>query len=398
MALEQLPLGKIRAAEDQPRKTFYQDSLEELAASIKERGVLEPIVVRPMKGKDGPYFQIVMGERRFRASKLAGKETIPAIVKTMTDEEAAADALLENFQREDLNPIEKAYAVRGLLQFMSYEKAARTLGISETTVRRTLELLDLPPFLQRELIERPVGAGSQTTFAEGHARILMGFNDEPETQNLLLAKIKSERISVAALEQVVEAIRKFPAKKAVFLHVAAGVTGQMARSLDTQEERKKPYKPQTAREHLKSIDKHTTTAVEVLDERVVEFLSLEEMNQLLATMERATKRMEGFAHKVREALENRDFGFREVYTHCPLCGRIELVGGKRCAVCYTILRRCTDCGHYDKTNERCGALGGPPIEQTEAEAPTDKSRSYACPEYMPKFTPQGFKLKMASLK
>ena len=114
--IQHLPLEQIVTNENQPRKSFYQDTLEELAASIKERGVLEPITVRPIKHTDGTdKFQIVMGERRFRASRLAGQKTVPCIVKQMSDEDAQADALLENFQREDMNPIEKARAIQGLL-------------------------------------------------------------------------------------------------------------------------------------------------------------------------------------------------------------------------------------------------------------------------------------------
>src|ERR1700761_2731491 len=98
--MEQIPLNQIATNADQPRKSFYEDTLEELAQSIKERGVLEPIVVRPFTGGPaGTKYQIVMGERRYRAATLAGLTAIPAIVKTMTDEDAQADALLENFQR-----------------------------------------------------------------------------------------------------------------------------------------------------------------------------------------------------------------------------------------------------------------------------------------------------------
>src|SRR5205085_12457845 len=98
---ENVPLDKIRTNVNQPRKTFYNESLEELAASIKERGVLQPITVRPMTGPDFGFYEIVMGERRYRAARMAGLTTIPAVVKSLSDEEAAADALLENFQRED---------------------------------------------------------------------------------------------------------------------------------------------------------------------------------------------------------------------------------------------------------------------------------------------------------
>lgn len=402
-ALQELPLSKIRAAEDQPRKTFYQESLEELAASIRERGVLEPIVVRAVKGSDGRpsgAFEIVMGERRFRASKLAGKETIPAIIRHYaTDEEAAADALLENFQREDLNPVEKGRAIQGLLQMMSVERVCRALGISETTMRRALDLLELPPEIQRELVTRPASGGTSNSampgiFTEGHARALIPLNGDSETQAALVNKVKQEKVSVANLELLIDAIKKYPNKKAVFLHVSSSVGDQMVKSLSAREERRKPYKAQTAKEHLKKIDSQLGSLNDIVDDRIVEYLSLEEMNQLLATIWLGSRMLEDFACKVREAIENKDYGFRETYTHCPLCGRIELVGSVRCSVCWTILRRCIDCGNYDSNWERCAAQGGTSIPTAEAETPTEKSRSCRCPEYQPKFRPQGIKLNM----
>jgi ParB/RepB/Spo0J family partition protein len=392
MSLEHLPLEKIRAAVDQPRKTFYQESLEELAASIKERGVLEPIVVRPLRGQNEGFYEIVMGERRFRASKLAGMATIPAVVKNLGDEEAMADALLENFQREDLNPIEKARAVEGLLRFMSYERVCKTLGVSETTVRRMMELLELPPQVQQELVQRP--DAPQSNFTEGHARALSVLNDDPAAQVRLIAKLKAERLSVSALEQVISAIQKFPSKKEVFLRVASGVSDQMIRSFSAREERAKPYKAQTAKEHLKSIDKQAWTMTDLLDERIVEYLTPEEMNHLLAITMQATRQMEVFNHRVRTALENRTFGFKEVYIHCPLCGRIELVGAVRCSTCWTILRRCCDCGNYNRAAERCDIIGRQ-IGEDEAESPKETSASFRCPDYRPKFTPKIMKLKMS---
>lgn len=390
MAQQTLPLEKIRINENQPRKTFYQDSLEELAESIKERGLLQPITVRPVAG--GTY-QIVMGERRFRASKLAGLAEIPVIIREMSDEDAAAEALLENFQREDMNPVEKAVAIRGLLQFMSYEKCAKTLGVSETTLRRSLELLELPPHVQQELIQRPGGASSN--FNEGHARALIAMNDDPSTQMRLVIKIKKEKINVADSDTLVQAIKKYPLKKEVFLHVPFSVTEQMLRSLGVREDRKKPYRSQTAREHLKGIDKQTTALIDQLDDRIVEYLTTEEMNQLLATANQAVRQLEMFTNKVREALENKDYGFAEIYIHCPLCGRIELVGSMRCSTCWTILRRCYDCGNYDRVYERC-SKNGKQILVAEAEAPKESSASYKCPDYKPKFAPQGMKLKIAA--
>ena len=384
MSFQFLPLDKIRAADDQPRKTFFQDSLEELAASIKERGVLEPIIVRPHKTYAG-CFEIVMGERRYRASRLAGKETIPAVIRNLSDEDAAADALLENFQREDLNPIEKARAVQTLLRFMSYEKAARTLGVSDTTLRRMMDLLELPDAVQAELIGRP---GATSLFTEGHARSLLALNDDRPTQIRLVAKVKSERMGVGALDHIIRAIQQYPTKKEIFLHVTGAVADQMIRSFKVKDEKAKPYKAQTAKDHLKNIDRRLTELGEHLDERIMEYLTIEEMNHLLSSMNQMNKHMEDFTVKLRQTVERKDFGFREVYLHCPLCGRIELVGAVRCSICWTVLRRCVDCGNYDTAGQRCGALAKMVVME-EAEAPGEQSLSFRCQEYRPKFTPRG---------
>lgn len=386
-----LPLEKIRTNENQPRKTFYQESLEELAASIKERGVLQPITVRPLNGKDVGFYEIVLGERRYRASKLAGLSHIPVVIKNLSDEEAATDALLENFQREDMNPIEKARAVQGLLQFLSYEKVAKTLGVSETTVRRLLELLELPLPIQQELIQRP-GAG-EGAFNEGHARALISLNDDPPTQTRLVQKIKQERLNVGDLDKIVTAIKQFPHKKEAFLRVAVAVTDQMMRSLGAKEERKRPYRAQTAEQHLRTIDKSSQALTDLLDARVGEYLSAEQMNQLLASTAELQRELDGFNNRIREALANKDFGFREVYIHCPLCGRVELIGSLRCSVCWTILRRCYDCGNYDRAFEKCSVTGGK-IFIAEAENPKDYSKSYKCPMYKPKFEAQPTKPKL----
>ncbi|MDX1931153.1 MAG: ParB/RepB/Spo0J family partition protein [Capsulimonadales bacterium] len=390
---ESVPLDKIRTNINQPRKTFYNETLEELAASIKERGVLQPITVRPMSGPDAGFYEIVMGERRYRAARMAGLTQIPCVIKTMSDEEAAADALLENFQREDMNPIEKGRAIQGLLQFMSYEKVAKTLGVSETTVRRLLELLELPIQIQQELIQRP-GAG-EGPFNEGHARLLIPLNDDPNTQSRLAQKVKSEKLNVSDLDRLVNAIRQFPAKKEAFLRVPIAVTDQMIRSLGAREERKKPYRAQTADQHLKVIDKQAQTLSDLLDDRIGEYLTAEQMNQLLASTAELGRELETFNNKLRDALANKDFGFREVYIHCPLCGRVELIGSLRCSVCWTILRRCYDCGNYDRTYEKCGVTGAK-VYLSEAENPKDFSKSYKCPMYKPKFEAQAIKLKMVA--
>lgn len=389
-----IALDLILTTTNQPRKTFYQESLEELSISIKERGVLQPIVVRPVSGpgRDGKY-EIVMGERRYRAAKMAGLTHIPAVIRDLSDEDAAADALLENFQREDMNAIEKARAIQGLLQFMSWEKASKTLGVSETTVRRSLELLELPPNIQAELITKP-GSG-EGAFNEGHARALIVMNDDPPSQARLATKVKQERLNIPDLEKIIGAIRQFPEKKEAFLRVSVSVTEQMLKSLGVREQRNKPYKAQTADQHLKGIEKASNTLGELLDDRIGEFLSAQQMNQLLSATAELARELESFNKKLREALQNKDFGFREVYIHCPLCGRVELIGSLRCSVCWSILRRCYDCGNYDRSFEKCGVTGVT-IYVNEAESPKDHSKSYKCPDYKPKFENQGVKLKMAA--
>lgn len=392
MALQHLGLDQIATTENQPRKTFYQESLEELSASIKERGVLEPIVVRPVAGGK---FEIVMGERRFRASRMAGLSTVPCVVREMSDEDALADGLLENFQREDLNAVEKARAIQGLLQFMSYEKVGKTLGVSDTTLRRSLELLELPPAIQAELIARP-GAGGGA-FNEGHARALIALNDDPPTQLRLAQKVKQEKLNIPDLEKIIGAVRKFPDKKEAFLRVPISVTEQMLKSLGVREQRAKPYRAQTADQHLKAIEKSAATLSELLDNRINEFLSSQQMNQLLASTADLAREIDEFNKKLRDALQNKDYGFREVYIHCPLCGRVELVGSLRCSICWSILRRCYDCGNYDRAFEKCAITGGT-VFVTEAENPKDNAKSYKCPDYTPKFEAAAgaVKLKMAA--
>ena len=317
-----MPLEQIIANENQPRKSFYQDTLEELAASIKERGVLEPIVVRPHVSPSGAQvFQIVMGERRFRAAKLAGCKTIPAMVKVMSDEDAHADALLENFQREDMNPIEKARAIQGLLTFMSWEKCGKTLGVSETTLRRSLELLELPAFVQHELTLREAAPG-QILLSEGHVRALAALGHDPASQKRMVEKIKSERLNVGDAEKIMGAIVRYPEKREAFLRVPLAITEQLLKTLGARAEKAKPYRPATAEQHMKAIDKVGQQLSDLLDERVIEYLSAVQMNQMLATCAELGRGLDEFNRKVRLALKSKEYGFQETYIHCPLCGRV----------------------------------------------------------------------------
>lgn len=377
--MQLVDLDQIVATEGQPRKTFYEQSLQELSLSIRERGVLEPIVIRPKNGK----FEIVMGERRYRASKMAGLKQIPAIIRDLSDEDAKSDALLENFQREDLNPIEKAKAIRELLGFMNWDQCCRTLGVSESTVRRFLELLELPDSIQKELISKD-GAPGDGAFTEGHARLLRTLNGDLGTQLRVVRKVKAERLSIDDTGKLLQAIADVPDKKEAFLRVPLNVTEEILRSARRQAERKKPFKPKTADLQLTSIERTSSLMIDLLDERLVDYLNAIQMNQLLSTLTDLYTNVDKYALMVRAALQKSDHGFKEVYVHCPLCGRIELIGSLKCGVCWSVLRRCFDCGKYDQMYQRC-SVSEQYVYLSDAENPKETSPAYKCPDYKPKY-------------
>ena len=377
--MEMIDLDKIAPAADQPRKTFDQGTLLELAMSIRERGVLEPIVVRP--GSDGNY-ELVMGERRWRASQLAGLTQIPAIIRNLSDNEATTDALLENFQREDLNPVERARAIKKLLSFMTWEKCLKTLGVADSTMRRYLDLLDLPEAILTEILTKP--AEGEGEFLEGHALALRVLNDNLKAQIRLAKKVKTEKLSVDDLKKIIGAIQQLPDKSEAFLRVPLHVTMEILRSLNRAQEKKKPYQPKTAEAHLKGIQKACTGVLDLLDERVAQYLSVTQMNQMLSATADLAEQISNFNKAMRESLKKGDRGFKEIYIHCPLCGRIELIGSLRCSVCWSVLRRCLDCGNFDQVYQKCQKSGSA-IFMSDAESPDEDSESYKCENYVPKF-------------
>lgn len=196
--IHQLKLSLIDPKSDQPRKYFDKDALEELSESIKENGLLQPILVREYA--DGRY-QIIAGERRFRACKLAGLSEIPAIVLDKDDRDAAQIALIENIQREDLNPLEEAMAYRSLQEEfnMTQEDLSVKVGKSRSAVANSLRLLDLPDEILTMVAARDLSAG--------HARTLLGVKDKENM--ILLAQIAAEQeLSVRRLEEEVKRINK----------------------------------------------------------------------------------------------------------------------------------------------------------------------------------------------
>jgi len=191
--LARLPLEDIVPNAAQPRTVFDQDDLAELIHSVREYGVLQPIVVRPVSGRGGAKFELVMGERRFRASQAAGLTTIPAVIKDTADENMLRDALLENLHRAELNPLEEASAYQQLLSDfgITQEALATRLGRSRPQISNTLRLLRLPSDVQAR-----VAAGVLTA---GHARAVLSL-DDVELMRRLADKIVNEDLSVRAAE------------------------------------------------------------------------------------------------------------------------------------------------------------------------------------------------------
>jgi len=186
-----LDLARIRPNPYQPRREFRPEELEELAASIREHGLLQPIVVR---SADGDY-EIVAGERRFRACQRLGLATIPALVRTADDTQMLELALIENIQRENLNAIEEARAYQAYVQRLdlTQEQVAQRLGKSRSTVANMLRLLDLPGDVQ-ELVSRG-------TLSMGHARAILAVSDA-EAQRTLARRIETEGLSVRDIERL----------------------------------------------------------------------------------------------------------------------------------------------------------------------------------------------------
>ncbi len=182
----------------QPRQVFDEEALSELVHSIREFGLMQPIVVREVAGSpDGPRYQLVMGERRWRAAQQAGLTVIPAIVRETTDDHLLRDALLENIHRAQLNPLEEAAAYQQLLdEFeVTHEELAGRIGRSRPVITNMIRLLRLPIPVQRR-----VAAG---VLSAGHARALLALESGPEAQEELAARIVAEGLSVRATEEAV---------------------------------------------------------------------------------------------------------------------------------------------------------------------------------------------------
>lgn len=190
----EVELDRIKPNRFQARQDFDEAKLEELAASIREHGVVQPVILRRLPGE--AYYELVAGERRWRASKIAGLTTVPAVVKELDDEEVLEIGLIENLQREDLNPMEEAYAYHQLISQFGFtqEQLAERLGKSRPQIANTLRLLQLDPSVQKMVRE------GRLSF--GHARALLGI-EEKGRQAVLAKKVADDGLNVRQVERLV---------------------------------------------------------------------------------------------------------------------------------------------------------------------------------------------------
>ena len=195
--IQDLELDKIVPNRYQPRREFSEDSIKELAETLDKDGLLQPIVVR----EDGDQYEIIAGERRYRAAKSLGWETIPAIVKNMDDDQAASLALIENLQREDLNPIDEAKAYTNLMKLnnLTQTALAKDMGKSQSYVANKLRLLKLGDEVQQALIEGKITAR--------HGRALIGLSEDD--QKRVLAEIEAKGLNVKQTEEIVKDVEAY---------------------------------------------------------------------------------------------------------------------------------------------------------------------------------------------
>jgi ParB family chromosome partitioning protein len=196
--LKIIPVEQLKRGEYQPRVYFDDVALKELASSIKSQGLIEPLVVRP----DGASYEIIAGERRWRAAQLAELHDVPCLINEYTDEQVMAVTLIENIQREDLNPIEEAHGYQRLSKefYFSHDDIAKMVGKSRTHITNTLRLLSLSDRIQEAIIEK--------TITMGHGKMLVGLTNEQQMS--LLQKIIKNEWSARKVEQAVRQLKQAP--------------------------------------------------------------------------------------------------------------------------------------------------------------------------------------------
>lgn len=192
--VQTLKMSEIEPNKNQPRRTFNEEALNELADSIREHGLIQPIIVRP--AANGMTYEIVAGERRWKASRIAGLTEVPVIIRNVDDEEMSKIALIENIQRENLNPIEEAAAYKDLTDKygMTHEELSKTIGKSRSYVSNMLRLLSLPEYVSDKLSRRELSVG--------HAKALLGLENAETIENVA-RKVVSDHLNVRQTEKMV---------------------------------------------------------------------------------------------------------------------------------------------------------------------------------------------------
>ena len=202
IGVETLKITEVEPNREQPRKNFNEDALLELSDSIKQYGVIQPLIVQ----KKGDHYEIIAGERRWRAAKMAGIKEIPVIIKDYSDQQVMEISLIENIQREDLNPIEEAMAYKNLMEefHLKQDEIAEKVSKSRTAVTNSMRLLKLDKRVQQMMIDDMISAG--------HARTLITIED-PDVQYNIATKIFDEKLSVRETEKMVKLLQKPEVKK-----------------------------------------------------------------------------------------------------------------------------------------------------------------------------------------
>jgi ParB family chromosome partitioning protein len=282
-ALREVPIGSIKPNPRQPRLTFDEESMSSLAASIKELGVLQPVLVRQIGGAAADDFELIAGERRWRAARRVGLQTIPVLVQSADETRSLEQALVENLHREDLNVLEEAAAYQQLIEEFGYthDQVAKRVGKSRTSISNILRLLQLPAGAQRLLAEGQI--------SPGHARALLGTPDRGY-QEFLAKAVVNEGLSVRAVEDMVRDHSQ--AQEPVPEHASASE----AESEEPQPKGTVTVAPTSRRlpppgilelEELLSSHLNTRVKVDLTSKRgkvVVEFATLEDLERIYKLM------------------------------------------------------------------------------------------------------------------
>lgn len=270
-ALLEIPLSAIRPNPHQPRTQFDEESLASLTASVRELGILQPVLVRPL---GGDVYELIAGERRLRAARRAGLPTVPAMVRDVSETTSLEEALVENLHREDLNPLEEAGAYQQLLEDfgLTHEQLAGRIGKSRAAISNTLRLFQLPPSVQRLVADGQLSSG--------HARALLGTPDRGY-QEQLARRIVAEQLSVRAVE---EAVRE------------RNEVGQPLREA-VQRAAASPLRPPGIVELEELLSNHLNTRVKVdmgakRGRVMIEFATLEDLERIYRAMTERTEEEE----------------------------------------------------------------------------------------------------------